>query len=283
MIRVIFAFLLAALPLSAQTSSLQGAITDAQGAAVPDAIVTVKNLNTAAERKTLTSTIGEYSMLQLPPGGYTLTIEKPGFRTHKGDIVLQVNTPATINIQLELGQVTGMVSVNAEVSTVNTENAAVGNPFNETQVKEIPLQTRNVVGLLGIQAGVAPTGQVVGARSDQNNVLLDGVDVNDNFGANGFNAVIPIPLDSVQEFRTTIAGLGADMGHSAGGQVSVVTKGGSNSFHGSLYEYNRNTLTSANNWFSNRSGVPRAALVRNQYGGSLGGPILKNKLFFFYN
>src|SRR5207247_9332809 len=89
--------------------------------------------------------------------------------------------------------------------------------------------------------------------------------------------------DSVQEFRTSMAGLGADMAHSAGGQVSVVTKGGSNQFHGSLYEYNRNTLTSANNWFSNRSGVPRAALVRNQFGASFGGPILKNKLFFFYN
>ena len=280
---ILFALFVSALPLSAQTSSLQGAITDAQGAAVPEAIVTARNLSTSAERKTLSNTLGEYSLLQLAPGSYTVTIEKPGFRTHKGDIILQVNTPGTINAQLELGQVTGVVNVSAEMSTVNTENAAVGSPFNETQVREIPLQTRNVVALLGVQAGVASTGQVVGARPDQNNVLLDGVDVNDNFGADGFNSVIPIPLDSVQEFRTTIAGLGADMGHSAGGQVSVVTKGGSNSFHGSLYEYNRNTLTSANNWFSNRSGVGRAALVRNQYGTSLGGPILKNKLFFFYN
>ncbi len=281
--RLLIVLALSALPLSAQTSSLQGLVTDAQGAAVPEAIVTVKNLSTAAERRTMTSAVGEYSLLQLSPGGYTVSIEKPGFRTHKGDVTLQVNTPATLNIQLELGQVTGVVNVSAEMTTINTENAAVGNPFTETQVKQIPLQTRNVVALLGVQAGVAPTGQVVGARSDQNNVLLDGVDVNDNFGANGFNAVIPVPLDSVQEFRTTIAGLGADMGHSAGGQVSVVTKSGSNSFHGSLYEYNRNTLTSANNWFSNRSGVPRAALVRNQYGASLGGPILKNRLFFFYN
>jgi hypothetical protein len=281
--RMLLALLLSAAPISAQTSSLQGTVSDAQGAAVPDAIVTARNLSTAAERKTLTSAIGEYSLLQLPPGSYLVTIEKPGFRTHKGEIVLQVNTPATLNSQLEIGQVTGVVNVSAELSTVNSENAAVGSPFNETQVKEIPLQTRNVVALLGVQPGVTSSGQVTGARNDQNNVLLDGVDVNDNFGANGFNSVIPIPLDSVQEFRTTIAGLGADMGHSAGGQVSVVTKGGSNAFHGSLYEYNRNSLTSANNWFSNRAGVPRAALVRNQYGASLGGPIVKNKVFFFYN
>src|SRR6202035_2636088 len=118
------------------------------------------------------------------------------------------------------------------------------------------------------------------------NVLLDGVDVNDNSGtssANGFSAALPVPLDSVQEFKTTIAGLGADQGRSAGGQVSIVTKSGSNQFHGSVYEYNRNTFTSANSWFSNRAGVPRSALVRNQYGASLGGPVLKNRLFFFFN
>lgn len=281
--RILFALFLAALPMSAQTSSLLGAITDAQGAAVPDAIVTAKNLNTSAERKTLSSAVGEYSLLQLPPGTYTLTIEKPGFRTHKSDVVLQVNTPGTINVQLEIGQVTGVVSVSAEMSTVNTENAAVGSPFNEKQVKEIPLQTRNVVALLGVQAGVSSSGQVLGSRPDQNNVLLDGVDVNDNQGSNGFNAVLPIPLDSVQEFRTTVAGLGADMGRSAGGQVSIVTKGGSNHFSGSLYEYNRNTLTEANDWFSNKAGVPRAALIRNQYGAALGGPILKNRVFFFFN
>ena len=148
-------------------------------------------------------------------------------------------------------------------------------------MKEIPLQTRNVVALLSIQPGVSSTGQVLGARPDQNNVLLDGADVNDSQGADGFNAVLPIPLDSVQEFRTTIAGQGADMGHSAGGQVSIVTKSGSNSFHGTLYEYNRNTLFEANDWFNNRAGVARPALIRNQYGGSLGGPMLKNKLFFF--
>ncbi len=148
------------------------------------------------------------------------------------------------------------------------------------------MQTRNVVALLSIQPGVSSTGQVLGARPDQNNVTLDGVDVNDNRGTtanNGFNAVLPIPLDSVQEFRTTIAGQGSDMGHSAGGQVSIVTKSGSNQFHGSAYEYNRNTDFEANDWFSNRAGVARPALIRNQYGASLGGPIKKNKLFFFFN
>ena len=238
----------------------------------------------------------------MAPGPYKVTVEKPGFRTHATDLVLQTATPETLNIKLEIGQVTETVSVTGEAAVVNTENAAVGNPFNETQVKEIPLQTRNIVSLLSVEPGVAPTGQVAGARADQNNVTLDGVDVNNGWGnpsgtnnsttntsgalshaADGFNAALPIPLDSVQEFRTTVVGVGADMGHSSGGQVSIVTKSGSNLFHGSAYEYNRNTLTTANSWGNNESGTPRPALVRNQFGASLGGPILKNRLFFFYN
>ena len=187
---------------------------------------------------------------------------------------------------MEIGQVTETVNVTGEAAVVDTENAAVGNPFNETQIKEIPLQTRNVVQLLSVEPGVSSSGQVAGARPDQNNVMLDGADVNYAWGgnnANGFNASIPIPLDSVQEFRTTVVGLDASQGYSSGGQVSLITKGGSNQFHGTAYEYNRNTLTAANSWANNRAATPRPALVRNQFGASVGGPVLKNKLFFFYN
>jgi Carboxypeptidase regulatory-like domain len=283
MTRYAIAALLTALPLAAQTTSVQGLVTDSLGAAVPEAIVTAKNLDTSAERKTLTSPLGEYAMLQMPPGAYVVSFEKPGFRVSKSEVVLQVETPSTLNMKLEVGQVNETVNVMSSATVVNTENASVGNPFTEAQIKDIPLQTRNVVSLLSVEPGVTSGGNVIGSRPDQNNVVLDGVDVNDNFGANGFNSVIPIPLDSVQEFRTTIAGQGADLGRSSGGQVAIVTKGGSNQFHGSAYEYNRNTFTSANTWTNNRAGVPRAALVRNQYGASLGGRIVKNKLFFFYN
>jgi hypothetical protein len=283
MIRFAFALMLGVLPLAAQNSSLNGSVTDAHGGAIPGVIVTAKNMDTSAVRSTLANSFGAYELVQMPPGKYSVTLEKPGFRIHATEVVLQTNTPSTLSVKLEVGTVSEVVSVTAEASVVNTENASVGNPFTEKQVKEIPLQTRNIVALLGVEPGVASTGQVLGARPDQNNVLLDGVDVNDNQGKDGFNAVLPIPLDSVQEFRTTIAGLGADQGRSAGGQVSIITKSGSNQFHGTLYEYNRNTDLTANSWFSNRAGVARSALVRNQYGGSVGGPILKNKLFFFYN
>src|SRR5207237_1057457 len=224
-----------------------------------------------------------YSFFQVPPGAYKITVEKPGFRTYTTELRLQIDTPTTLDIKLDVGAVTETVNVEAEASTINTQNASVGNPFTENQIKGLPLQTRNVVALLSLQPGVAPGGQVLGAKADQNNVTLDGVDVNDQEGNSGFNAVLPVPLDSVQEFRTTVAGQGADQGRSAGGQVSLVTKGGSNQFHGSLYEFMRNTYTAANSWFNNRAGVARTPLVRNQYGASLGGRLIRNRAFFFFN
>jgi len=274
---------LAVLPLAAQTSSLQGVVTDEQGSIVPAAVITATNQTTALVRRGVSDSKGEYAFTQMPPGPYKVEAALPGFREYATLVTLQTDTPATLNIKMELGKVTEVVNVEGQAAVVNTENATVGNPFTETQIKQIPMQVRNVVSLLGVEPGVSATGQVSGARPDQNNVLLDGADVNDNQGANGFNSVLPIPLDSVQEFRTTVSGFSADMGRSSGGQVSVVTKSGSNSFHGSLYEYNRNTSFEANSWFNNRSGVARPALIRNQYGGSIGGPIRKNKLFFFFN
>ncbi|HEY2383780.1 MAG TPA: TonB-dependent receptor [Terriglobia bacterium] len=276
-------FVIAVSPLAAQTSSLQGLITDPTSAIVPGAAVTITNTETSATRQELTDELGAYKFLQVLPGPYKVEVQLPGFTTKVSQVILQVGQPATLNLELAVGQATDVVNVMAETTTVNTQDATVGNPFTEKQVIELPLQTRNVVALLSAEPGVASSGQVLGSRPDQNNVVLDGANVNDNRGSDGFNSVLQIPLDSVQEFRTTIAGQGADLGHTAGGQVSIVTKSGTNAFHGSAYEYNRNTDFEANDWFSNRAHVARPALIRNQYGASLGGPIKKNKLFFFYN
>lgn len=300
--------LLAALHLtclySQATTSLRGTVADAQGAAIPEVVVTLTNLDTAAPRKVVSDASGSYQFLQVPPGRYQVQAEKPGFSTVVDTVTLQVNTPATVNLALNVGQVTETVNVQADVATINTVDASVGNAFTETQVRQLPLLTRNVVELLSIQPGVTQTGEVLGARRDQNNVTLDGVDVNDNqnsgimvSGANGsnanstvgeqrtagFNAALPVPLDSVQEFRVTVAGQGANQGRSSGGQVSLVTKSGSNDFHGSLYEFHRNTATAANSWFNNRAGIAREALIRNQFGASLGGRIIRNRAFFFAN
>lgn len=276
--------LLSALSLFAQSSSLSGTVTDASGAAVPDAVITLTNSETSAVRRGVSAANGDYSFLQMPPGTYKLEAQKPGFKSVNNEVRLQISTPATLALKMEIGQVSESINVVAETPAVNTTNASVGNPFTELQVRQLPLITRNVVDLLSLQPNVTPTGEVAGAKRDQNNVTLDGVDVNDvQGGSSGFQSVLPVPLDSVQEFRTTVVGLGADQGRSSGGQVTLVTKSGSNQWHGSLYEFHRNVKTAANNWFSNRAGIARENLIRNQFGASLGGRIIKDRIFFFAN
>ncbi len=294
---------------SQATASLRGTITDPSGAVIFGAKVTIKNADTGTSRQTSSDTQGEYSFQQVPPGTYKLAAEKSGFATmSKSDVKLLVNTPTTLDLSMPLGATGEVVNVASEASQVNTSDASVGNPFGEIQVRQLPLQTRNVVELLSLQPGVTTDGEVLGAHRDQNNVTLDGADVNNNQnsglvaqatgtgtggyqGSNangsttnpGFNGVLPIPLDSVQEFRVTVAGEGPNLGRSSGGQVSLVTKSGTNQLHGSLYEYNRNTLFAANTWFNNYAGVPRQPLVRNQFGASVGGKIIPDRLFYFFN
>jgi hypothetical protein len=288
----------------AQASSLQGSITDPQGASVADAAMTLRNKDTDSQRQVLSDAQGRYLFAQVPPGKYTLTIQRPGFTVETRDnILLQVNSPSTLDVQLTVGKSAEVVNVSSEVATINTTDASIGNAFNENQIRQLPLETRNVVELLSLQPGVTGTGEVLGARRDQNNVTLDGVDVNDNQdsgisasktngqgsnanGANsvaGFNSVLPIPLDSVQEFRVTVGGQGANEGRSSGGQVVLITKSGTNQLHGSAYEYNRNTLFAANSFFNNRAGIDRQTLNRNQFGFSLGGKIKKDRVFYFFN
>jgi hypothetical protein len=294
---------------SQATTSLRGTVTDPTGAVIPEATVSIKSFENGSSRKILTDVNGEYSFLQVAPGEYNLVAEKPGFATiTNAHIKLLVNTPATLDLKMSLSSAGEIVNVASEASQVNTTDASVGNPFSEAQVRQLPLQTRNVVELLSLQPGVTTSGEVLGSRRDQNNITLDGADVNNNqnsglvpqatatgFGGyqgsnangvnnnSGFNAVLPIPLDSVQEFRVTVAGEGPNLGRSSGGQVSLLTKSGANQLHGSLYEYNRNTFFAANSWFNNNAGVPRTPLVRNQFGASVGGKVIPNRIFYFFN
>ncbi|HYM78453.1 MAG TPA: carboxypeptidase-like regulatory domain-containing protein [Candidatus Dormibacteraeota bacterium] len=294
---------------SQATASLRGTITDPSGAVIPEVAVTIKSAETGTARRSTTDTQGEYSFLQVPPGTYKLAAEKPGFGIMaKSDVTLLVNTPVTLDLKMALSANGEVINVASEASQVNTTDASVGNPFGEIQVRQLPLQTRNVVELLSLQPGVTTTGEVLGSRRDQNNITLDGADVNNNQnsgliaqatgtgtggyqGSNangstinsGFNAVLPVPLDSVQEFRVTVAGEGPNLGRSSGGQVALVTKSGTNQLHGSLYEYNRNTWFAANTWFNNHAGVPRQPLIRNQFGASAGGKVIADRIFYFFN
>jgi hypothetical protein len=291
-LRVLSALSLLSASLFAQSStSLNGLATDPSGAVVKDAVVELTSKATDAKRSTLTDAQGRYTFPQLAPGTYKLDAKANGFKAQVIDnLALQVNTPATVNLVFQVGAVSESVSVMAEAALVNTVDASIGNAIGEKPIVELPFEARNPVGLLALQPGVTyinngkddfRSGSVNGGKSDQGNVTLDGVDVNDQQARKAFTSVLRVTLDSVQEFRVTTSNFGADQGRSSGAQVSLVTKSGTNELHGSAFEFNRNTLTSANTFFNNASGVARTALIRNVFGGTLGGPIKKDKLFMF--
>jgi Carboxypeptidase regulatory-like domain len=285
------------------TTSVRGAVTDPSGGAIVGASVTLVNTDSKIERKSSTNEDGSYQFTFLPPGTYTLSVTAAGFQSfEKTGLVLLVNTPATINAQMKIGSTSEVVKVSTEEPVLNLVDASIGNSFAENQVRNIPLEARNVPDLLSLQAGVAYTGNriadqdqdtrngsVNGARSDQSNITLDGVDVNDQSNGYAFTSVLPVTQDSVQEFRVTTTNYGADQGQGSGAQVTLVTRSGSNAFHGSLYENLRNTLTSANDYLVKQSelniGAPNKPLQlnRNIFGAAVGGPIRKDRLFFFAN
>jgi Carboxypeptidase regulatory-like domain len=282
---------------------VRGVVSDKTGATISGANVQISNATQGVERQMNTSGDGEYQFNALPPGTYTVTVEMTGFRRfEQRNAQLLVNNPTTLNVTLEIGSATQTVEVSAQAQTLNTTDASLGVAFNENQVKELPLDGRNVPDLLTLQAGVVyignnpsidsmvdtRSGAVNGARSDQSNVTMDGIAVNNRNG-NAFTSVLPVTPDSVQEFRVTTSNYNADQGGTGGAQVALVTKSGTNQFHGSAYEYHRNTYTSANDYFNKQaeleSGDPNTPpkLIRNVFGGSIGGPIKKDRLFLFLN
>jgi hypothetical protein len=285
------------------TTSLRGAVTDPSGAAIPNAKVTITNVDTNVSRQTVTTATGAYNFVAVLPGTYDLTVAAQGFRSYKqSGVELLVNLPATVNVRMQVGAVSQSVQVTAQTPPLNTTDASVGQTMGSTAVENLPIRAENTVLLLSLQPGVVYNGEnllqdnydtragaVNGERSDQNNITLDGVDNNDQFSGYAFNGILPTTPFSVQEFRVTTSNYGATQGHSAGAQISMVTKSGTNKFHGSLYEFNRNTVGEANDYFLKSSqaatGQPNlpSHLVRNIFGGTIGGPFMKNRFFFFFN
>lgn len=291
---LIGAWLLAPALFGQGLTSLVGTVTDPGGAVVPGASVEMVNIETGAKRDQTTDGSGNYNFPQLPVGSYNLTVKAAGFSVKTINAIrLLVNTPATQIVQLEVGATTETISVTADAVQVNTSDASLGNSFGSKPILQLPFEGRNVVGLLSLQPGVTFAGEnatnsyrggnVNGGKNDQANVTLDGVDVNDQQNRDPFTSVLRVTLDSVQEFRVVTTGANADQGRSSGAQIALVTKSGTNELHGSAYWFLRNKATNANSFFNNQNGVPLAKLNRNIGGASLGGPIKKNKLFFFAN
>jgi Carboxypeptidase regulatory-like domain len=288
-------------------TSLHGVIKDSSGALVPMAKIALIDDATGHTFEATSSSAGEYAFAQIPPAKYVITVSAPGFGEQRKSAELLVNQPATIDFTVAVKASEVVVNVSAEAQTLNTTDASLGNSMNNTLIQALPSEGRNIPDLLSLQPGVLYLGQnsgrasnptlqndsrsgaVNGGRSDQGNITVDGLDDNDQVNGFAFTGVLRETQDSVEEFRVTTGLSNADQGRSSGAQVSMVTKSGTNKFHGSAYEYNRPTLTVSNDWFNKASqvgaGEPNIPpkLIRNNFGGALGGPIFKDKLFFFGN
>jgi hypothetical protein len=280
------------------TGKISGNVKDATGGVVPGATVVVTNLDTKTSKQTATDRQGFYQVLQLPIGNYEVSAEATGFSkaVARPGSALEINQTLRVDLTLEVGTTSTQITIESQASTVETENTTVGGTVSGQAIFELPLNGRNTLDLLATQPGVTPTNpdsgatgaySIGGGRTDSVTYLLDGGLNNDLLS----NAVVVNPNpDAIAEFRVLESTYGAEYGRNAGGIVSIVSKSGTNELHGTAYDYVRNTDFDANDFFSNQQGQARAVLNRNQYGGTLGGPIVlphivhgRNKLFFFFS
>lgn len=271
-----------------ETGQIAGTIRDASGAVVSGAKVTVVATDTNLTRETSTNSSGIFIIPSLRPGNYQVTIEATGFQTTTKQVQLSVGTIADVSTQLKVGASTVTVEVtgSSEVAAVNSESQTLSQVITTKQILELPTLTRDPYDLVGIAGNVNDdstsgrgTGYAInGQRSASTDILLDGGE-----NVDLFHAVLgqSVPLDSVQEFSVLTNNFTAEYGRAGGGIVNVITKSGTNAFHGTLYEFNRLSALSANTYNNDANNIPKAPFTRNQFGYSIGGPIVKNKLFFF--
>jgi hypothetical protein len=299
----LFAVLFCSSFLFAQTNttSLSGVVTDPTGAVVPGVSVSISNAASGSTQRTQTKAKGEFSFEQIPPGTYEVKLVAAGFSELVERVQLLVSTPLSLAFKLTVGT-NEVVNVETNLAELNTTDGTLGKAFNSAQVQNLPYLANNVTYLLSLQPGVLAldsgaqsgglntdprTGIVNGARQDQSNLTLDGVDNNDQIFGFAFNGALRSTRESVEEFRVTTTNANADAGRSSGAQVSLVTRSGTNAIHGSAYEFYRDPGTTSNNWFNKQaqlnSGEPNIAakVLEHTYGASLGLPIKRDKLFFF--
>ncbi len=282
--------------------SISGNVTDASGSVIPSASVTLTRVETGEAHNQQTSSGGEYTFSNVLPGNYKIEVEKTGFKkVIRDSIVVEVESGLRVDIALEVGSVNQTVEVTAQAPLLQPETSSLGQVVETRSVTELPLNGRNPLALVALSAGVVPQGspsggnsstgnpvganpfaagdfQIGGGQAGQSQILIDGVPTNGAY----LNVVTVIPTqDAIQEFKVQTNNLGPEFGRFAGGVINLSTKSGTNAFHGSVYEFLRNKLLNANDFFSNAAGNPRPAFTQNQFGVNGGGPVIKDKLFFF--
>ena len=280
------------------TTSLRGVVKDSSGALVPGASITLTDQATDNAYHAVSNASGFYIFPIISPAHYLISVTSSGFATRSVTAELLVDQPATIDFTLSVKAEPVTVDVSTSAETLDLADATMGNAVGNTTIETLPMDGRNPISLLSLQPGVlymgsevvdSRQGAVAGGRSDQGNITLDGLDDNDQIFGTAFTGVLRSTLDSTEEFRVTTSNGTAASGRSSGAQINLITKSGTNKMHGALYEYYRPDNVVANQYFlkyndltSNQPNTPQFYLV-NTFGGSIGGPIFKDKLFYFFN
>lgn len=303
--RVSYAVGLLAVGLWAQSSGIQGLVTDPTGAPVPDAVVTITNTGTGVTTVVRTNERGLYAAPFLPPAFYNIRVEKEGFSpVTRERLKVDVDQLARADFDLKIGTVAETIEVTATAALLESETTVMGQVIENKRIVEMPLNLRNYLELAKLASGVLPARTLgrgartggeegteggfiaLGQRAYQTNVSLDGIDNSSRAsgGPLGFQAqAVKPPVDAVAEFKVVTNNNSAEYGYRMGGRVSVFLKSGTNELHGSLYEFVRNEKFDGTNFFANRSGSAKPTLRQNQFGGTLGGPIVKNRTFYFFS
>src|SRR6266849_1128387 len=271
---------------TASTGTVLGTVVDPGGGVVPDAKLELANTGTSDLRRTETNAQGQFVFANVVPGEYTLRVAKAGFRTTAAAFHVAVTKSYTMDFKLELGEVSEVVEVEAGARVeLQTTDATVGNVLAGSEIQRFPALTRQVNELLTLQPGATPTGEITGARSDQSSFTLDGIDVTNN-SVGGLGTFAYLPIDSIDEFRVSVANPDAEFGRGAGGQVSLVSRSGTQQYHGAAYWYHQNDELNANSWVNDRLGLTDPELKDNRFGGRAGGPLpflWHKKTFVFGN
>ena len=272
------------------TSRISGTVTDTTGAVVSGAKVTAKNEATGVAQTQTTTEAGLYSFPSLPVGSYTITIEMPGFKTaNQAGVIIQVNTPVTADITLEVGQTNEVVNITGGAERLQTDNATIGNVVQRKAIESLPLNGRNPLVLITLEPGVTQRSfggigsgvHVNGSRDRAYNVTIDGIEANESTVPNPVSNLYRINPDNIQEYKVTTNNATAEEGRNSGASISIATRGGTNDYHGTVWEFARNTAFNSNDFFANARGTEKPDIKLHQYGLEGGGPIIKNKTFFF--
>ena len=280
-------FVCAGLVFASATGSIAGNVKDPTGAVVPGVKVTLTNIATNTQFSSISNERGEFQFLQLPPANYSLVVENPGFKKTVLNALVLVDQITHVDVVLQVGEVVQSVEVEAVSPILETDKTTLSSVVESNTIANMPLNARQYLDLALVTPGVLPSAagtqgggfNVSGARSQSNVFLLDGVsniDTQVNSALGNFRIT-----DAVQEFAVQTSVPTAEFGRGTGGQVSIVTKSGSNEFHGSVFEFLRNDALDAADFFTNRLGAKKTPLHRNQYGATVSGPIKKDRTFFF--